>query len=310
MNHDLYSFFFDSKQKIVRWDEVEKVNVISLTQIDLLALYLAEDERKGREKLRYIMKSGRLTRDLELHDEQLSRLGLKIPRIELLKIPQGSHVIQIAFRLKKPYISLDDESFYIVDNPLVKDTVFKIPMIRPSTWKGALRWVVRSALGRSRAIVERLFGNEKEAEHAKQGRLIFYATFLDRVSLDVITPLRRETRTPRRGPILFEIAPAGSRGMFSLLYIPFDLLHILRSGDSMAKARAMDEIKEDIETLKEAIPAMFTTYGFAAKKTSGYGVAEDEIDFRLDSMEMKAKNFDEFKKQMESLVMNLGGTRE
>jgi CRISPR-associated protein Cmr2 len=251
------------------------------------------------------MRSGRHIRDLELYAEQLSRLELKIPPIELSKLPDGSHVIQITFKLKKPYISLDDESFYIIDNPLVKDTVFKVPMIRPSTWKGALRWVVRNALGRSR-IVERLFGNEKETQQPKQGRLIFYTTFFDQLSLDVITPLKRDTRTPQRGPILFEVVPAGSRGTFSVVYFPFNLLHSLRQGDSMAKAKAIEEIKEDLETLKEAIPAMLMTYGFAAKKTSGYGVVEDMIDFSVDSIEMRGSNFDEFKNRMSFLIKKTG----
>jgi len=306
MNHDFFSFFFDSRQKTVRWNEVKRMKMIAPAEIDLSALYLAEDKWKGREKLREIIKSGKLIEDLKLHDEQLSGLGLNVPSIDLAKLPPGSHVIQIAFRLKKPYISLDDESFYIIDNPLVKDTVFKVPLIRSSTWKGALRWVTRYALARPVTLVRRLFGNEKETESTKQGRLIFYTTFLDQVSLDVITPLGRETRTPRRGPILFEVAPIGAIGTFSLLYFPFDLLHTLRHGNSAAKGGAIGEIKEDLETLKEAIPAMLMTYGFAAKKTSGYGVAEDVIDFRVDSMKMKAKNFDDFRRHIDSLIEKIG----
>jgi len=306
MKYDLFSFFFDSRQRIVNWSKVEKIDAPSPIQIDLLALYLVEDKRKGRKKLGEIIKSGRLTKDLKFHSEQLSRLGLKTSHIELTKLPHGSHVIQITFRLKKPYISLDDESFYIIDNPLVKDTVFKAPIVRSSTWKGALRWVVRYALDRSGILVRRLFGNEKEAGSTKQGRLIFYTTFLDQVSLDVITPLGRETRTPRRGPIPFEIAPIGAIGTFSLLYFPFDLLQTLRRGDSTGKTRAMDEIKEDLETLKEAVPLMLTTYGFAAKKTSGYGITEDKLqEIKINGqtkMNGSVKDFQEMmKKEIEKL---------
>ncbi|MEM3365438.1 MAG: RAMP superfamily CRISPR-associated protein [Candidatus Methanomethyliaceae archaeon] len=268
-----------------------------------------------------------------------------------------SHFIQITFRLRKPYISLDDESLYIIDNPLVKDVVFKIPMIRPSTWKGALRWTAMKVRImdidlRSRDYVNerirliRLFGSEKadlenflDREFSRklgqmegkrtvevfkdnvkrylseggnrEGRVIFYPTFFDSIALDVIAPHDRRTRTiARMGPILFETAPEGSQGTFSLLYIPFDLLPALVSQNSSKRREALVEVKEDLEILKETIPHMLTTYGFAAKKTSGYGVAEDVIDFRLDSMEMKSKNFDEFKKHMESLIMNLGGTHE
>ncbi|MGF3499641.1 MAG: RAMP superfamily CRISPR-associated protein [Candidatus Methanosuratincola sp.] len=306
MSYDLYARFLDSNRNIVLWNDVERLVLSLAAQTDLVALFLAKYKEDGRKKLEEILRKREFAQELRLCCEQLCRLGINEQLPEINKLPKGSHIIQITFTLRKPYLSRDDKEFYILDNPVAKDPAFKIPIIRPSSWKGALRWVTRNALSRSGAFVERLFGNEKETQRAKQGRLIFYTTFLDQVSLDVITPLRRETRTPRRGPILFEMVPVGSRGTFSVLYFPFDLLHLLRQGDSTAKAIATDEIKEDLETLKEAIPAMLMTYGFAAKKTSGYGVIEDAIDFRIDSVEMKAKNFDEFKKQMVFLMEKIG----
>lgn len=304
MSYDLYARFLDSNRNIILWNEVERLILSLAAQTDLVALFLAKYKEDGRRKLEEIMGKREFAQELRLYSEQLSRLGISEHLPELNRLPEGSHIIQITFTLRKPYLSRDRE-FYVLDNPVVKDLAFKIPIIRPSSWKGALRWVARNALGRSGAFVERLFGNEKETQRAKQGRLIFYTTFLDQVSLDVITPLRRETRTPRRGPILFEMVPVGSRGTFSVLYFPFDLLHLLRHCDITAKARATDEIKEDLETLKEAIPAMLMTYGFAAKKTSGYGVVEDMIDFRVDSVEMREKNFDEFKNQMNFLIKKI-----
>lgn len=91
------------------------------------------------------------------------------------------------------------------------------------------------------------------------------------------------------------------------MYFPFDLLPALRSGDSAAKVKAIEEIKEDLEVLKEAVPAMLLTYGFAAKKTSGYGVVEDKIDFSIDSDKIKGHGFSEFKEQMAFLVKKWGG---
>jgi hypothetical protein len=82
------------------------------------------------------------------------------------------------------------------------------------------------------------------------------------------------------------------------LYFPFDLLPALRSRDSTAKAKAIEEIQEDLAVLKEAIPAMLLTYGFAAKKTSGYSVVEDKIEFSIDSNEIKGHGFSEFKDQL------------
>jgi len=54
-----------------------------------------------------------------------------------------------------------------------------------------------------------------------------------------------------------------------LLYFPFDLL-------GRAEEDAKEEVKQDLEVLKEAIPAMLTKYGFGAKTTAGYGIANVE----------------------------------
>jgi len=53
--------------------------------------------------------------------------------------PSGSWVIQFTFTLRKSYISRDDTDFYIIDNPVKKEWVFKVPYVAPSQWKGALR---------------------------------------------------------------------------------------------------------------------------------------------------------------------------
>jgi CRISPR-associated protein Cmr2 len=142
----------------------------------------------------------------------------------------------------------------------------------------------------------------------RKGRVTFCPTFFSSVALDVIAPHDRERRTiARMGPILFETAPEGDQGTFSLLYIPFDLLPMLRFQNYTERKEALADIKEDLEVLKETIPYMLITYGFAAKKTSGYVVVEDIIDFRIDSIEVKAKNFDEFRDQIDLLIEKIGG---
>lgn len=88
-------------------------------------------------------------------------------------------LITISFTLKKPYISSDDDPFYVLDNPVCKDKVFKVPMVRASSWKGKLRWVAYKILlddinsrnsdtespkwEEKRARIVKLFGNEKDA---------------------------------------------------------------------------------------------------------------------------------------------------
>lgn len=109
------------------------------------------------------------------------RFGPTIP--DLTIFPSGSWAINLKFKLRKPYISKDDTDFYIIDNPIRKEWVFKVPYIAPSQWKGSLRSAMVqqlvewwSDLGDEKQQVEenheeyvkhriqltRIFGNEKE----------------------------------------------------------------------------------------------------------------------------------------------------
>jgi len=259
-------------------------------------------------------------------------------------LPRNSTLLKITFILKTPYISQDDEEFYIIDNPVCKDKVFKVPLVRASSWKGALRYAaIREAFKnfdelnddekvRRRLILFRLFGVEKDMvkeyldelfkdlkkefdeelrkyygkrkdqEINVRGRLVFYPTFFNQIGLDVITPHDRKTKTPARGPIYFETAPEDATGIFALLYVPFDLI----GGKEEIVKR---EIKEDLEILKEAIPAMLTKYGFGAKTTAGYGITENKVKFQI-LPEIKEKQVDEnfgteeskFEKEMQRLI--------
>jgi len=232
-------------------------------------------------------------------------------------LPNHSVYLQIKFSLRKPFISKDDDEFYIIDNPIVKDKVFKLPMVRSTTWKGALRFAAvkvfeeefdKSDWKEKRALLIRLFGNEKEVQEkyldrfvanktknalenvraefetylkgkkyisedvpSRAGRLFFYPTFFDEISIDVITPLSRETKTPVRGraPIYFETVREGTEGIFRLLYYPFDLI---ARGEF---DKIEDEMKEDLDFLSKALQKMFYEIGFSAKKSSGFGVISE-----------------------------------
>jgi CRISPR-associated protein Cmr2 len=191
---------------------------------------------------------------------------------DLASLPSGSILIKITFSLKKPYTSKDEGEFHIIDekiseNPIVRDKFTNLPMIRPSTWKGHLRFAAeRVNCQNQKEIINRLFGSETEDEEKLKGRLYFFPTFFEEDSnKDVITPLKRDTRTPARGPILIEVAKAGSKGEFYLLYIPYP-----RGRDFKEK-----QIEEDLNFLTKALKLMFYTYGFSAKKTSGFGIIEE-----------------------------------
>lgn len=49
-----------------------------------------------------------------------------------------SFILRAKIELKSPYFSSDDDDFYLIQNPCLKEKVFKVPMIRGSDWKGAI----------------------------------------------------------------------------------------------------------------------------------------------------------------------------
>lgn len=190
----------------------------------------------------------------------------------------NSTLIKISFTLKKPYTSKDEEEFNVIDNdrifenPIVRDKFTGLPMVKPTTWKGHLRFAAENVelFENKKEIIKRLFGSEpEEKDNLLKGRLYFYPTFFkDGVKKDVITPLKRETRTPAKGPIPLEIVKEGTNGEFYLLYFPYP------KGDNYREL----QVDEDLEFLSKSLELMFYTYGFSAKKTSGFGVIEKNLE--------------------------------
>lgn len=71
------------------------------------------------------------------------------------------------FTLASPYYSADDDKYSIFDNPLLKEKVFKVPMMRGSSWKGVIASAARTALEKDFSIEKilsfgRLFGSGSE----------------------------------------------------------------------------------------------------------------------------------------------------
>jgi len=103
------------------------------------------------------------------------------------------------------------------------------------------------------------------------GRLHFYSTFFEKnkVVLEVINPHNRAKGIGER-PILMESVPAQADGDLVIAYLPFGPID-----QSEEKRRA--EVAQDIIALCEGIQAMLTVYGFGAKTSSGFGIAEDKL---------------------------------
>jgi len=239
------------------------------------------------------------------------------------KLLPGSFVITADIKLKSPYFSQDDDNFVIVDNPVLKEHVFKVPMIRGSSWKGALasaaKKLVREdlkcfpqfariwGLGSSeyRDLIDSLKENHRKKAidaaisfalfelglnldkkyidiikdnplnflkqlsedltdflQPHKGRAVFYPTFFNKISYEVINPHDRKKRAGIN-PINYEIVPEGSQGKLQIIYIPYDAV--------LSKSEVLKEqVEKDLSFLCKVIE-MTEEKGIGAKTKLGWG---------------------------------------
>jgi len=192
-----------------------------------------------------------------------------------------SCLFRLNFTLSRPFTSKTEEVFrpeeqreehkqmkwFEIQNPIVRDHTTGLPLAKPTTWKGQLRFAARIE-EIDNATIDRLFGAVRDGAEGREGRLRFFPTlFTDRVGREVITPLKRSTRTPARGPIDFQVVSPGSKGTVCLLYVPYPKWDGWSHG----------QVADDVEAIAKALKAMFLTYGFSAKKSAGWGLAQDEL---------------------------------
>lgn len=187
--------------------------------------------------------------------------------------------IEIRFKLLRPWYSKDDRRFHVLDNPVRKDRVFGVPYMSAASWKGLLRWACRMQVGLLEYLKQHggkldawsdpdwiihLFGNDKgEKQDFLRGALAFYPTWFNKVGFEVINPHSRKTRAGTQ-PILYEVVPADTEGILRLLYAP------------LPGAALRDGVKPGEALLKlcDAAEQLLTVYGFSAKRTAGWGIAE------------------------------------
>ncbi len=197
----------------------------------------------------------------------------KSPKIDLAILPAYTFVIQFTFTLAQPYISRDEQDFYIIDNPVRKDKIFGLPYIASTSWKGSLRAALWQLGHREEdETIRGLFGNERRSddpERFRAGRLYFYPTFFIHKSLEIINPQNRVKRAGEK-PIPFESVPEGTSGVFTLLYLPFDFV-----GKDEQETRK--QVAGDLQLVATGLQAMFRTYGFGAKTSSGFGLTRETI---------------------------------
>lgn len=186
----------------------------------------------------------------------------------ILFLPNNSFCLNLHFHLIKPFISKDDDSFYIHQNPIRKEWVTKQPMISPTNWKGAFRAVLRDTQDEKKII--HLLGNDRLEENLfERGRLIFSPTFFNKIGIETINPQDRKT-SAGSGVITIECVPIPTKGVFSLLYMPLFVENPTISPPSWK------EVLEDLCIVCETANSMLCEKGFGAKTSSGYGRAKIE----------------------------------
>ncbi len=215
----------------------------------------------------------------------LNQFGFLPKLSDLNYLPSFSFMLRFSLKLSKPYLSKDDRSFHLLDHPVRKEKIFQNPMVASTSWKGVLRIAMIQQLSEwsdnlnesirndciykkefvARQIrIEHLFGTKKDIQiddkKIEQGCLYFYPTFFDQIGLEVINPHDRKKGTGKN-PILIECVPVDAIGEFVLLYVPFGLVKLT-------------EVARDLQMVAEGVEKMLTVYGFGAKTSSGFGIAE------------------------------------
>jgi len=263
MKHDFFAEYAE------RWQGHSELD--QFAQVQLLAGGLLSQKTEAQRLLKNWILQKKLDRYFESQRQDVLKLGLET-EVALENLPPCSFIIQLKMKLRKPYLSKDEQDFYIIDNPVRKDKVFRLPYVAPSSWKGSLRAAMRlecSLKDEDNQMIQ-LFGNPKGAEEDFQrGRLHFFPTFFDEISLEVINPHDRQTGAGKK-PIYIESVPIEAESTFTLLYVPFD--RIDKKDEDTCK-----EVAKDLKLVAQGVKALFTQYGFGAKTSSGFGVAEDQV---------------------------------
>jgi CRISPR-associated protein Cmr2 len=242
-----------------------------------------------------------------------------IPNIsELENLPALSFMLRVPFKLQKPYLSKDDRSFHLLDNPVRKDKVFQTPMVASTSWKGALHNAMLQQLAgwwcgldegvrkqrqqkkefvAKRVSIGRLFGTEKGLQIDDKK----FDSYLDNLGgNDLVRLYQRYIRRYLSStgffsgrlyfyPTFFDqidwevINPHDRKKGTGKNPILIESVPIRETGKFMilyVPFGAIDEsqVAKDLEIVAEGVKAMLTVYGFGAKTSSGFGIVEDQLD--------------------------------
>ena len=250
------------------WALVENLNRSAVTN-KTAAQNMLTDLFEGRGK-----KSAKAY--LEEREGLMETLGLRPELPDFSILPCGSWGFSFTFKLKKPYISRDDIDFYIIDNPVKKEWVFKLPYVAPSQWKGSLRhaaWDLGWDNEKDEQII-RIFGAPKEDGEdtaGSRGRLQCYPTFFPDIGMEIINRHDRQSGAGDK-PVRIECVPENTEGRLVMLYVPFDSI-------GKPEKDVKKDAAADLELVARCTCAMLTQIGIGAKTSSGFGTALKEVKF-------------------------------
>jgi CRISPR-associated protein Cmr2 len=279
--------------------------------------YGFENKTKELEKFMWENKKAKIKKNKTYQTGKIPNF-LKVDIKPLIKTSiTNSFGIEVKIKLTSPYYSSDDDDFYIINNPCLKESVFKLPMVRGSGWKGSLLKAgieifkdeknhqylgsifrifgvgnseYRELFEKNNKVIKNkimLFlamemGVNFEEDIATQlqkyfkikaikGRAIFYPTYFEKLSLELINPHNRKTKAGTN-PIHYEVVPKESKAELKIVYIPFDGIN--QENDDIKK-----EAKQDLEFLAKCIKKV-SQNGIGAKTKLGWG--RFEMDGKID----------------------------
>jgi len=192
-------------------DPASKVEMLALAELSIKNYAQSGDPREKSGGIRSAIPG--LNNSFQKRiDDGLKPLGL-VPVLPALgELPELSLAVHFRFKLRQPYISHDEAALYLLDNPVRKEKVFRLPYIAPTQWKGTLHAVMASqfatqwegkintdddlkAFFRQRARLFTLFGTEKAFElGAKSQKKSQEKKKSQTLYLDQLLPIERQER--------------------------------------------------------------------------------------------------------------------
>lgn len=122
-------------------DPTAKVEMLALAQLSVKSYAQSGDPRAKTAGIRDAVAGLKDNFQVRLNRD-VGSLGLLPALPDLKELPEWSFAIHLKFTLRQPYYSRDDSSFYLLENPIRKEKVFRLPYIAPTQWKGTLRSVM------------------------------------------------------------------------------------------------------------------------------------------------------------------------